>query len=117
MSYYKDHFNGASRAVFLKAMSAEGVDLSPYIANGLHKEPWIDHILGQRVYTEMFTKERLDKYRAEVACPMCDRVCEEMVMLWASGPLLGTQEDMDDMINAIFKVHENRDKLASVAAS
>ena len=117
MSYYKEHFGGASREAFLKAIAAEGISLSPYIGNGLHKEPWVDHILGQRVYTELFTKDRLQKYRAEVGCPMCDRVCEEMVMLWASGPLLGTQEDMDDMINAIFKVHENRDKLASIAAS
>jgi len=25
--------------------------------------------------------------------------------------LLGQQQDMDDIVNAIFKVHENRDKL------
>ena len=89
-------------------MAAEGVSLSPYIANGLHREPWIDHILEQKVYTEMFPKERLQKYREEVPARTAIRVCEEMVMLWASGPLLGTQEDMDDIVNAIFKVHENR---------
>ncbi len=34
-------------------------------------------------------------------------------MLWASGPLLAAQEDMDDVANAIIKVYENRDKLPS----
>ena len=114
MSYHKEHFAGASRDTFLKAVAAEGVGLSPYIGNGLHKEPWIDHILGQRVYKEMFPKDHLEKYRTATGCPNCDKVCEEMVMLWASGPLLGTTQDMDDVINAIFRVHENRDKLASI---
>ncbi|MBN2295574.1 MAG: DegT/DnrJ/EryC1/StrS family aminotransferase, partial [Pirellulales bacterium] len=114
MSYHKEHFGGASRDKFLKAVAAEGVNFSPYISNGLHKEPWIDHILKQRVYKEMFPKDHLEKYRAQVGCPNCDRVCEEMVMLWASGPLLGTTQDMDDVVNAIFKVHENRDKFSSI---
>ena len=48
-------------------------------------------------------------------CPNCDTVCEEeMIMIWASGPLLGTQEDMDDIINALTKVYENRDQLDKV---
>ena len=46
--------------------------------------------------------------------PKCDQVCDEMVMLWASGPLLGSLADMDDLINAVMKVYENRDKLNSI---
>jgi hypothetical protein len=30
------------------------------------------------------------------------------------GRLLGTLEDMDDIINGIMKVYENRDKLSSI---
>ena len=113
-SYLKEHFNDVDRATFLKAMSAEGVGLSPYIKNGLHREPWIEHILKQPVYTKMFSAKRLRQYREQVPCPKCDQVCEEMAMIWASGPLLGTKEDMDDVANAIIKVYENRDKLAKV---
>ncbi len=114
MSYYKEHFNGASRDTFLKAVKAEGVSLSPYIGRGLHKDPWAKNILELRVYKDMFSKERLQRYSEENKCPNCDKVCQEMVMLWASGPLLGTKEDMDDVVNAIFKVHENKDKLSLV---
>ena len=49
-----------------------------------------------------------------MSCPNCDRVCEEMAMLWASGPLLGSQSDMDDVADAILKVYENRDQLGKV---
>jgi perosamine synthetase len=113
-SYLKEHFNGVDRAKFLKAIAAEGVGLSPYIAQGLHREPWVDHILSRPVYTKMFSAKRLREYREQLPCPKCDQVCQEMAMIWASGPLLGNKEDMDDIANAIIKVYENRDKLASV---
>ncbi len=112
MSYLKEHFNDVDRDTFLKAVRAEGVSLSPYIKNGLHKEPWIEHILSRPVYKKMYSKKRLKEYRRESHCPNCDKVCAEMAMIWASGPLLGTKEDMDDVANAIIKVYENRDKLS-----
>jgi len=110
-TYLKEHFNGAERGKFLKALSAEGVSLSSYIGQGLHKEPWVEHILNSKVYQKMFSKKRLQRYRQENSCPNCDKVCREMAMIWASGPLLGTKDDMDDIANAIQKVYENRDKL------
>lgn len=114
MAYHKEHFNNATRNQFLKALSAEGISMSGYIPNGLHKEPWVDHILNLKVYQKMYAPSRLKQYREELIYPKCDQVCEDMVMLWASGPLLGTQNDMDDIITAILKVHENRDKLNQI---
>jgi perosamine synthetase len=114
MSYKKEHFNNADRSKFLKALAAEGISLSSYIANGLHKEPWTDFILDLDVYKKMYSPERLKKYRDGLNLPNCDKVCGDLVMIWASGPLLGTQTDMDDIINAIMKVYDNRDKLNSI---
>ncbi len=114
MTYRKEYFNDADRSKFLKALRAEGVSLSPYIGQGLHKEPWVEHILNSKVYQKMFSRKRLQRYREENRCPNCDKVCQEMAMIWASGPLLGTRADMDDVANAILKVYENRDKLGSV---
>lgn len=111
MSYRKDHFGGVDRSRFLKAVEAEGVSLSPYIERGLHREPWVDFVVESKVYQKMFGEKRLKQYREEMQCPNCDRVCQEMVMIWASGPLLGTKEDMDDIADAILKVYENRDQL------
>jgi perosamine synthetase len=115
MSYHKEHFDGVERATFLKALRAEGVDLSEYIKEGLHKEPWIENVLGSKVYQKMFSSERLKRYRDEVKCPNCDRVCQEMAMIWASGPLLASREDMAEIADAIEKVYENRDQLKTIA--
>jgi dTDP-4-amino-4,6-dideoxygalactose transaminase len=114
MSYKKEHFNNADRDTFLKAVKAEGVPLDGYIKIGLHKEKWVDTILNQKVYQKMYSPERLKKYRDEIDCPVCDQVCKDMLMIWASGPLLGTKDDMDDIINGIMKVYENRDQLKNV---
>lgn len=111
MSYHREHFNDADRDTFLRAVSAEGADLSPYIAQGLHREPWVDHILGLKVYQKMYPPERLAEYRDLIDCPNCDRVCREMAMIWASGPLLAEESDMQDIVDAIQKVYENRDQL------
>jgi dTDP-4-amino-4,6-dideoxygalactose transaminase len=115
MNYDKKFYNNADRSKFLKAMAAEGINLSPYLENGLHREPWVDNIINRRVYKQMYTPQRLQQFKDEMVCPNCDILCEEeMVMIWASGPLLGTQEDMDDIINALIKVYENRDQLEKV---
>jgi len=115
MTYRKEYFNNVDRSKFLKALRAEGVTLDDYRAQGLHKEPWVEHILNSRVYKKMYSQKRLQRYREENICPNCDKVCQEMAMIWASGPLLGAKEDMDDIANAILKVYENRDKLSSIA--
>lgn len=111
MAYHKEHWNGVHRDVFLKAIAAEGIALSPYIKNGLHREPWTDNIVGRRVYKTMYGAERLEQFKAQLDLPECDWVCDNMVMLWATGPLLATEKDMDHVINAIMKVYEHRDQL------
>lgn len=111
MSYHKEHFNNAPREKFLKALAAECISLSPYIANGLHKEPWTQHIQTLPEYKKMYGAARLKKFNSELDLPKCDQVCQEMAMIWASGPLLGTLADMDDIITSIMKIYDNRDNL------
>ena len=112
MNYNKEEYNGIKRETYIKALAAEGISLSPYIANGLHREPWIDNILGRREYQQMYGDARLKQFKEEMVCPVADLICgEEMLMLWASGPLLGNNEDMDDIVNALTKLYENRDQL------
>jgi len=115
-SYYKEHFDGVDRAIFIKAMAAEGVGVGSYIKNGLHREPWVDHILGLREYQAMYSADRLKDYKEEIHLPNCDRICNEtLVSFWGSGSLLGTTEEMDQIIAAIMKIYENRDQLKKIS--
>lgn len=114
MAYHKEHWNNVHRDVFLKAVAAEGIILSPYISSGLHRSPWTDNIINRRSYKTMYSADRLQQFKQDLYLPNCDWVCDNMVMLWASGPLLATQKDMDDVINAIMKVYENRNELRKI---
>lgn len=112
MTYKKEHFNNADRSKFLKALSAEGINLSTmYTTTVLNKEPWTNHILTLKVYQKMYSPSRLIKFTKELNLPNCEKVCQEAVLMPGSGPLLATKADMDDIINAIMKVYKNRDKL------
>lgn len=116
MSYKKEHFNNADRSLFLKAIGAEGVGLSGYIANGLHKEPWTDYVMSLQSYRSQYGKKRMQQWYAEMQhLPGCDQVCAEMAGLYAVGALLGTKKDMDTIVEAIMKVHRNREQLVQLA--
>lgn len=115
MTFHKEHWNGANRGQFLKAINAEGIGLGSYIRTGLHREPWVDHMLGLKVYRSMYSASRLKAYKEQLELPNCDKICNEtLVSFWGSGALLGTREEMDSIINAIMKVYENRDQLKSL---
>lgn len=115
MSYKKEHFNNASRAQFIKAAAAEGIIFSGYIPKGMHREPWIDHILQLPDYKKMYSPQRLKAFKEMTShLPGCDQVCAEMLTMHGCGTLLAGQSDMDDIFNAVMKVHANKDKLASL---
>jgi perosamine synthetase len=115
MSYHKEYFNNADRSKFLKAVQAEGIPLSAYIAMGFHKDNgWQKYLLNLKLYQKMYSPERLKKYRDEFSYPNCDKVCSEVVILEGPGHLLASREDMDDIVNGIMKVYENRDQLNSI---
>jgi len=62
----------------------------------------------------MFPEKMLDfnAYVARNKCPVNDKMCEEAIWL-GQNMLLGTKADIDDIVNAIEKVHKNADKLIS----
>ena len=103
---------GVDRSAFLKAVAAEGVSLGSYIPYQLHHEPWVDHILGLKSYKAMYSPSRLKEYRQGMDLPNCDRIIKEtMVSFAGSGALLAGRDEMRNIVDAIMKVYENRDKL------
>jgi dTDP-4-amino-4,6-dideoxygalactose transaminase len=108
--YKKEYFNNAPRQKFLSALSAEGVPCSggygPQYKDGL-----IEETLNSRGYKKLYSKERLNRYRKENHYPDNDQLCEEAIWI-SQSLLLAGKRDMDDIADAISKIHENRDKLA-----
>lgn len=110
--YKKEEFQGLSRSKFLKALNAEGIpNLSGY-APFLNKQPYLENAFQSKNFRKMYPKEMLDfnKYTEQNKCPENDVLCEEAVWLMQN-LLLGSQADLDDIANAIEKIHKNAGKL------
>ncbi len=109
LRYNPEEFNGASRGAFVAALRAEGIPSSTGYGP-LNKSPFIENTLSSRSFQRMYSKEQLDRCRAQIECPDNDALCNEAIC-FSQRVLLGSREDMDDIANAIRKIHENRDQL------
>jgi dTDP-4-amino-4,6-dideoxygalactose transaminase len=107
--YLKEHFAGASRSVFLKALKAEGIPASSGYSP-LNKEPFLKRVLQSPGYRALFSRERLARWEEQNQCPVNDRLCEEAVW-FTQNMLLGPRRDMEQIAEAIRKIQANAGKL------
>jgi perosamine synthetase len=112
--YDPAHFSGLPRAGFLKALAAEGVPAqSGY--SPLNKEPFLEETLSSPGFRAIYSKQRLDAWREQNRCPRNDRLCTEAVWL-VQTMLLGSRKDMDDIAEAVRKVHATAAQLTKTSA-
>ncbi len=106
LQYHADAFGGASKERFVAALHAEGIDgvhagysLPVYRQSVLRAEIFglATPPLASGVYPQ------LPDY-SQVARPVTDRACDEEALWVRQNLLLGTRQDMDDIVAAIAKM-------------
>ena len=111
--YDPSRFAGLPRAAFLKALGAEGVPaLSGY--SPLNKEPFLEDAFSGSGFNAIYSKARMDAWRAQNRCPQNDRLCTEAIWL-VQTMLLGPRQDMDDIAEAIRKVQATAPQLVKAS--
>jgi hypothetical protein len=75
-----------------------------------NRDGLIEETLGSRGYKRLFSESRLKQWREENQLPGNDQLCDQAVTFYQS-ILLGSKSDMDDIVNAITKIYENRSSL------
>jgi perosamine synthetase len=110
--YDRNGFKGLSRELFLKALNAEGIPCSEGYAP-LNKMPYLQNAFQSKNYKKMYTAAELDihAFNERNSCPLNDKLCNEEAVWFYQSMLLGTRADMDDIVNAIQKIHDNADKI------
>lgn len=109
LRYKKEFFNNVPKKKFIEALQAEGIPAgSGY--GPQNKYGLVAEALSSRGYKRLYGEARLRRYREENHLPGNDRLCEEAVTFYQS-ILLGSRSDMDDIVSAVTKIYENRDKL------
>ena len=108
--YKKEVFNNIPKEKFMSAVVAEGIPITGGYGKQ-NKDLLFEEAFNSRGYKRLFSEARLKKWRDENNLPGNDQVCDEVVSFYQS-ILLGSKSDMDDIVNAITKVYENRSELA-----
>ncbi|MCC6795621.1 MAG: DegT/DnrJ/EryC1/StrS family aminotransferase [Candidatus Hydrogenedentes bacterium] len=106
-----EKFGGLPREKFLKALSAEGIPGSTGYKK-LNKEQYIVDRVMSRPFMNVYGKQRIDDYLARIECPQNDKLTEEAVW-FTQNMLLGPESDMDQIADAIEKIHAHAAEIAS----
>ncbi len=104
--FVSEEFDQAPRAKFLEALRAEGIPCSTGYGQQ-NNDGLIEDALNSKGYKRLFSEKRLNQWREENQLPGNDQLAREAVTFYQS-ILLGTKNDMDDIVNAITKIYENR---------
>ena len=108
--YKKEEFDGLPRHKFMAALRAEGIPCGQGYGQQ-YFDGLIEEAITSKGYTRLFSRERLNRYREELHnLPDNDQLTLEMVWFYQT-MLLAEQSDMDDIVNAVQKIYENRKQL------
>lgn len=99
-------FEGLPRATFLRAMSSEGIPVSPGYSQ-LNKEHFLSVVKSNKGFLRIYGEKHMnDWYARNADRPANDRVCSEALWL-TQNMLLGPRSDMDQIANAIRKIQKH----------
>lgn len=107
--FISEKFGNVSRAKFIEALRGEGVPCNAGYGQQ-NKDGLIEEALNSKGYKRLFSEKRLNQWREENVLPGNDKLAREAVT-FTQNILLGTKSDMDDIVNAVTKLYENRKSL------
>ena len=90
-----EEFEGISRKVFLDAMRAEGIPIGYWYTIPMSRSTFLQtNLFGQ------------DLDYSDVHCPETEKICQSGLAL-SQNVLMGTEEDMEDIIKATIKIRRS----------
>jgi dTDP-4-amino-4,6-dideoxygalactose transaminase len=109
--YIKEKFNNVPKSKFIEALAAEGIPCAAGYGKQ-NKDLLFEEAFNSKGFKRLFSEARLKQWRDENQLPGNDQLVDEAVVFYQS-ILLGSRKDMDDIVNAIAKIYENRTSLLS----
>jgi len=107
--FITEKFNNVPKEKFIQALRAEGVPCNSGYGPQ-NKEGLIEAALNSKGFKRLFSVARLKQWREENILPGNDQLCREAVT-FTQNILLGSRDDMGNIVKAIIKIYENRDAL------
>jgi len=105
-----ESFAGASKDSLAKALQAEGIPASAGYSRPLYKEPYLEYF--KRCPLSCPRYGRPMDY-SQISLPVTERACYTEGLWLRQYVLLGTRDDMDDVVEAFHKVRDNAEELSA----
>jgi perosamine synthetase len=111
--YKKENFEGLPRQHFIQALHAEGIPASNGYPGNLNSMEYLNEAFRSKNFQVVYPKEMLDfgAYVERNRTPENEHLCNEEAVWFYQSMLLGTNSDMDDIYNAVEKIHKNAGKI------
>ncbi len=105
--YDKTHFANKSKKTFIEALRKEGIPTSPGYSLPLYKQPvFLNNAFGPRGRRVSWPVDYSTCY-----CPETEKACFEEAIWFTQNVLLGTEEDMADIVTAVKKIQAHAKEL------
>ena len=104
-------FGGISKAVLAKALQVEGIPASVGYSKPLHKETYLEYFKKCPLSCPNYGKP-VDY--SKLRLPVAEKACYTEGLWLPQNVLLGSEQDMDDIVIAFEKVQENVDDLKNL---
>ncbi len=104
-------FGGVSKDVVVKALQAEGIPASVGYSRPLYKEPCLEYFRKCPLSCPHYGKP---VNYSSVKAPVTEKACYYEALWLPQYALLGSKDDMDDIVSAIEKVRENTEELKKI---
>ncbi|MDR2116981.1 MAG: DegT/DnrJ/EryC1/StrS family aminotransferase [Planctomycetaceae bacterium] len=114
MIYNQEGLDGLSRERFIEALSAEGVPVgSGYPNDPIYTQPFLHEVFKSDIYKKFYSEDELDfeKYKQRNHCPALIKTFNTALWIWNPALMLGSKSDMDNIVNAVDKIHNNVAKI------
>jgi perosamine synthetase len=108
--YQPEKFANLPRNKFLRALGAEGIPCAAGYGP-LNEAGFIHDALKSRAYGKVYGKTAVDAWAERNRCPENDKLCQESVW-FMQNMLLGPRSDMDQIVEAVRKIHAHAAELA-----
>ncbi|HDP99756.1 MAG TPA: DegT/DnrJ/EryC1/StrS family aminotransferase [bacterium] len=105
--YQPQPFNNVPKSKFIDAMRKEGIFLSPGYSIPLYVQP----VLKNQAFGPRGRKLDIGVDYAAYHLPETEKACSEEAIWFPQSVLLGDENDMQDIVDAVIKVKENSAEL------
>jgi len=105
--YSEEAFGGIPKSRFIEALRAEGIPASPGYSIPLYKQP----VFRERNYG-IYQSPALSAVDFDgLNLPVTEKACQSEAVWFTQSVLLGSRDDMDDIVRAVAKIGNHRDEL------